>query len=182
MPFARVLFVFACVTGLAVAADPTPEQTERFEKTIRPLLVEHCYKCHSAEGKKVKGGLRVDGRKFLLDGGDTGPALVPGDPAKSKLIEAVKYANKDLLMPPVGKLPADAIAALEAWVKEGAPWPNDTATVAKKDDFDLAKRKAEHWAWKLLYFPIVGMAWIIPLKPLLRWIHSRDVPHESPDV
>ncbi len=148
MPFARSLLLVPFVVCIAVAADPTAEQTERFEKTIRPLLVEHCYKCHSAESNKVKGGLRVDGRKHLLDGGDTGPAVVPGDIAKSKLVEAVKYANKDLLMPPVGKLSADAIAALEAWVKDGAPWPNDTATVAKKDDFDLAKRKAAHWAWK----------------------------------
>ncbi len=150
MPFVRTLLLVPLVVLVAAAADPTPEQAERFEKTIRPLLVEHCYKCHSAEAKKVKGGLRVDGRKHLLDGGDTGPAVVPGDPAKSKLIEAVKYGNKDMLMPPVGKLPADAIAALETWVKEGAPWPNDTATVVKKDDFDLAKRKAEHWAWKPL--------------------------------
>ncbi|MFY7953121.1 MAG: DUF1549 domain-containing protein, partial [Armatimonadaceae bacterium] len=152
MPFARSLVLFPLVACLAVAADPTPEQTERFEKTIRPILVEHCYKCHSAQSKKVKGGLRVDGRKLLLDGGDGGPALVPGDPAKSKLIEAVKYTNNDMLMPPVGKLPADAIAALEAWVKEGAPWPNEVPPPppppGKGDDFDLAQRKAMHWAWK----------------------------------
>ncbi|MCU0703471.1 MAG: PSD1 and planctomycete cytochrome C domain-containing protein [Fimbriiglobus sp.] len=150
MLFARSLVVLAACAAVALPADPTPEQAERFEKTIRPLLVEHCYKCHSTEAKKSKGGLRVDGRKALLDGGDGGPAIVPGDPAKSKLIEAVRYTNNDLLMPPKGKLPADAIAALEAWVKEGAPWPNDTATAEKKDDFDLAKRKAEHWAWKPL--------------------------------
>jgi hypothetical protein len=150
MPSVRTLLALAAFAPVVLAADPTPEQAERFENTIRPLLVEHCYKCHSAEAKKVKGGLRVDGRKHLLDGGDGGPAVVPGDPAKSKFIEAVKYTNNDLLMPPKGKLPADAIAALEAWVKDGAPWPNDTATATKKDDFDLSKRKAEHWAWKPL--------------------------------
>jgi cytochrome c553 len=152
MPFARSLLVLPLVAAIVLAADPTPEQTERFEKTIRPILVEHCYKCHSAQSKKVKGGLRVDGRKLLLDGGDGGPALVPGEPAKSKLIEAVKYTNNDMLMPPVGKLPADAIAALEAWVKEGAPWPNEVPPPppppGKGDDFDLAQRKAAHWAWK----------------------------------
>src|SRR3954465_12843867 len=108
MPLVRILLLLPLVACFAIAADPTPEQTERFEKTIRPLLVEHCYKCHSAESKKVKGGLRVDGRKFFRAGGDTGPAVLPGDPAKSKMIEAVKYGNKDLLMPPVGKLPAEA--------------------------------------------------------------------------
>ena len=152
MPFVRSLVLLPFVAVVAFGADPTPEQAERFEKTIRPLLVEHCYKCHSAESKKVKGGLRVDGRYRLLEGGDGGAAIVPGDPAKSKIIEAVKYTNKDMLMPPVGKLPAEAIAALEAWVKEGAPWPNDTPPPGpgKGDDFDLAKRKAEHWAWKPL--------------------------------
>jgi hypothetical protein len=175
MPSVRTLLALAVFAPVVLAADPTPEQAERFEKTIRPLLVEHCYKCHSAEAKKVKGGLRVDGRKHLLDGGDGGPAVVPGEPAKSKFIEAVKYANNDLLMPPKGKLPADAIAALEAWVKDGAPWPNDTATVAKKDDFDLTKRKAEHWAWKPLgQFQVPGSKFQVKdTKPVDAFILAR---------
>jgi hypothetical protein len=175
MPLARTSLAVALLASVAFAADPSPEQAERFEKTVRPLLVEHCYKCHSAESKKVKGGLRVDGRKHLLDGGDGGPAVVPGDPAKSKLIEAVKYTNNDLLMPPKGKLPADAIAALEAWVKDGAPWPNDTATAAKKDDFDLARRKAEHWAWKpLRQFQVPGSKFQVKdTKPVDAFILAR---------
>ncbi len=147
---ARSALALLFLPALAAAADPTPEQADRFEKQVRPLLVEHCYSCHSATAKKVKGGLRVDGRKLLLEGGDTGPTIVPGDPTKSLLIEAVKYGNKDMLMPPVGKLPAEAIATLEAWVKDGAPWPNDAAAEVKKEEFDLKKRKDAHWAWKPL--------------------------------
>jgi hypothetical protein len=146
-PAAAALLLVVCA---APAADPTPEQAEFFERKVRPVLVEHCYKCHSAQSAKgPKGGLRLDGRTLLLKGGDSGPTIVPGDPGKSKLIEAVRYANPDLQMPPKGKLPAAAIADLEKWVKDGAYWPGGTATTgAGKSGFDLAKRKAEHWAWR----------------------------------
>src|SRR6476660_1990406 len=98
MPAARIPIAFALLALAAPlrAADPTPEQTEFFEAKVRPVLAEHCYACHSAAAKKLKGGLRVDGRALLLTGGDGGPAIVPGDPAKSKLIEAVRYKNPDL--------------------------------------------------------------------------------------
>src|SRR5262245_15081331 len=102
---------------------PTPEQAEFFEKKIRPLLVESCYKCHSEKAAKLKGGLRLDSRSALLKGGDSGPALVPGQPDKSKLIAAVGYRNSELQMPPRGKLSDSAVADLAAWVKMGAPWP-----------------------------------------------------------
>jgi hypothetical protein len=140
----------ALLAASAPAADPTPEQAEFFETKVRPVLVEHCYKCHSAETKKEpKGGLRVDGRARLLQGGDGGPAVVPGDPARSKLVEAVRYANPDLQMPPKAKLPAAVVADLEKWVKDGAHWPGDAAAApAGKSEFDLHKRKAEHWAWQ----------------------------------
>ncbi len=152
MPFPRTpaLAALLLVVCAAPAADPTPEQAEFFERKVRPVLVEHCYKCHSAQSAKgPKGGLRLDGRALVLKGGDGGPAIVPGDPARSKLVEAVRYANPDLQMPPKGKLPAAAIADLEKWVKDGAYWPGSTATTgAGKSGFDLAKRKAEHWAWQ----------------------------------
>ena len=76
------------------------EGVEFFEKRIRPLLVENCYKCHSAQSEKVKGGLLLDTREGVLKGGDTGAAIVPGDPEKSLLIKAVRYTDKDLQMPP----------------------------------------------------------------------------------
>ena len=77
----------------------TPE-VEFFEKKIRPVLAEHCYECHSATSKKLKGGLRVDSRAGLLQGGDTGPAIEPGKPEASLLIAAISHRDQDLAMPP----------------------------------------------------------------------------------
>jgi cytochrome c553/mono/diheme cytochrome c family protein len=131
-----------------VAAEPagTPEF---FEKRIRPVLVEHCFRCHADAKKAPKGGLRLDSRDSLLKGGDNGPAIVAGQPDKSRLIEAVRYQNPDLQMPPKGKLSDREIADLVAWVKAGAVWP-DGGTKANVETaaFDLAKRKREHWAWQ----------------------------------
>ena len=114
------------------AADPSAAGLDFFEKRIRPLLVERCYECHSAE-KKQKGGLVLDTKAGVLSGGDTGPALVAGEPAKSLLITAVKWTNKDMQMPPKKQLGKEQIADLEAWVKMGAPDPRKgAAPVAKK--------------------------------------------------
>lgn len=104
-----------------------------FEEKIRPVLVERCYECHSATAKKLKGGLRLDTRESVLRGGDTGPAVVPGEPEKSLLIKAVRYTDKDLQMPPKEKLTAAQITDLEVWVKLGAPDPRaDTSATASK--------------------------------------------------
>ena len=73
---------------------------EFFETRVRPVLVEHCYECHSAEAKKLKGGLRLDHREELLRGGESGAAIVAGKPDESLLITAVRYQDKDLRMPP----------------------------------------------------------------------------------
>src|SRR5262249_45464995 len=155
----RLMRVIRIVLGLAVLIATTARShgqasdagsLEFFEKKIRPVLVEHCYKCHSSEAKKLKGGLRLDSRAGLLKGGDSGPAIVPGNPGKSRLIEAVTYKNVDLQMPPKGKLPDAIVADLTKWIERGAMWPaQQTATDAKsKDGFDLQKRKRDHWAWQ----------------------------------
>jgi hypothetical protein len=143
------LFAVA-VLGTARAADAVPpEAAEFFEKKVRPLLAAHCYRCHSAAAPKLKGGLRLDSRAAVLRGGDSGPALTPGHPERSRLIEAVRYENVDLRMPPRGKLPAAAIADLTAWVKMGAPWPHDAAAAAATGPtFDLEARRRGHWAWQ----------------------------------
>lgn len=99
-----------------------------FESKIRPVLVEHCYECHSAEAGKSKGGLLLDTKHGIRSGGETGPAVVPGDPAKSLLLTAVRHADPDLEMPPKKpKLSDRVIADLEAWVKGGATDPREAA-------------------------------------------------------
>ena len=128
----------------AVAATPaSPESIEHFEKQIRPLLVEHCQKCHGA--KKQEGGLRLDSREALLKGGENGPVVVPGTPGESRLITAVGYADKDLQMPPDEQLPAAAVALLTAWVRQGAPWPVADAKTADHAAATLAAWR-QHWA------------------------------------
>src|SRR3954471_669374 len=90
---------------------------EFFEKKIRPVLVENCFKCHSASSEKLKGALKLDSREAALRGGDSGkPAIAPGEPEKSLLIEAVKYGNADLQMPPKKRLTAQQIGDLVEWV------------------------------------------------------------------
>jgi len=100
---------------------------EFFENRIRPHLVQHCYDCHSAQAKKLKGGLRLDTRDSLMQGGDSGPVLIPGDPERSLLIRAVRQSEANLAMPPAqdgrSRLPEQVIADLTTWVKLGAPYP-----------------------------------------------------------
>ena len=102
----------------------TPADLEFFERSVRPVLAERCYSCHGPE--KAKNDLRVDSRSALLEGGVMGPALVPGKPEESLLVEAVAYQSK-LKMPPKGKLSEPEIQALTEWVKRGAAWPGEPA-------------------------------------------------------
>ncbi len=113
----------------AEATKPDAAGIEFFEKSVRPILVKHCYECHAGEEKN--GGLLVDSREGLLTGGDSGPAILPGNLEKSRLIEAVRYKNSDLQMPPQNRLSTAEIATLENWVARGAPDPRvATAVVA----------------------------------------------------
>src|SRR6266478_7724036 len=92
------------------------DQIEFYEKEVQPLLAENCYKCHSHQSDKIKGGFVLDSRDALLKGGETGPAIVPGDPDKSLLIKAVRHIDEDLQMPPKGnKLADEQISDLVAW-------------------------------------------------------------------
>src|SRR5688572_27466902 len=122
-------FIYGMCGGLlllgglsARAADGTVDSAF-FESKIRPVLVESCYKCHSAESERVKGGLLLDSREGLLKGGDSGAAIVPGDPDKSSLIRALRYKDEALQMPPKEPLAPEVIANVEKWVKAGAPDP-----------------------------------------------------------
>ena len=134
----------------------TVDQVEFFEMKIRPILVESCYDCHSVEATKVKGELLLDSRAGLLRGGASGPAIVPGKPGESVLIEAIHYSDEDTAMPPKkkgGKLPDAVIADFEKWVKMGAPDPRQEETVFKKA-YDPEKAKA-WWAYQAVSTPTV---------------------------
>jgi len=129
------------------AQPPTAEQLDFFERKIRPLLAEKCYKCHSANSEKVKGGLLLDSRAGVRAGGDSGPVVMPGNPAQSLLIKAVRGEDPDLQMPPKEKLSADAVANLERWVKMGVPDPREGRAVAGRKSIDIEKGR-EHWAFQ----------------------------------
>jgi Protein of unknown function (DUF1549)/Protein of unknown function (DUF1553)/Planctomycete cytochrome C len=118
------------VAGAAFADAPTADQLAFFESKIRPVLVERCYECHSAKAAKIKGGLMLDSRAGVMKGGDSGPAITPGDADASLLIQAVRHVSEDVAMPPKKKLPPEQLAALEQWVKMGAPDPRTEDTVA----------------------------------------------------
>lgn len=128
-----------------------------FEKRVRPILVENCYDCHSVKSKKLKAHFRLDSRGGLLAGGDSGAAIVPGKPESSRLIKAVEYHDLDLQMPPRKRLNKRQIADLRQWVLDGAVWPGGGAVgeTAKRGGFDLAKRKAEFWAWQPIKKPSI---------------------------
>ena len=150
----------ACLAAFAVgattsraaetpAAAASPEGVEFFEKHVRPILVDTCYKCHSAQSEKLKGGLYVDSRDGLLKGGKAGPSIVPGDPDKSLLIKAVRYADEDLQMPPKTPLSKEQVALLEAWVKMGAPDPRTSGGAPKGEPTVLSLADAKHfWSFK----------------------------------
>ncbi|WP_165253006.1 PSD1 and planctomycete cytochrome C domain-containing protein [Paludisphaera soli] len=136
--------------------DPEPAQDsaavtaaglEYFEKQVRPLLIERCYECHSSGAKAPKGGLSLDDPEGWVKGGDSGPAVVPGSPDESLLIDAVRYGS--LEMPPRGKLPAHEIAALERWVGMGAPAPPSENTRPRPAPATSpAEAARSHWAFR----------------------------------
>jgi hypothetical protein len=128
---------------------PSAADLEFFETKIRPALVQHCYACHSAAAKKLKGGLLLDSRPGLRHGGDTGPALEPGRPENSLLIKAIGYQDAGLKMPPKGKLPPMIIADLEEWVRRGAPDPRQAATPASMQSAPaLIEAGRQFWAFQ----------------------------------
>ena len=126
---------------------------EHFEKRIRPLLHKHCYSCHSADANVIQGGLRLDSRQHLLAGGDSGPAVIPGKPDESPLIDSIRYADGGYEMPPDGKLPDEEIALLVDWVASGAAFPDSPAEdLAAQGAIDIEAGKA-FWSFQPLRRP-----------------------------
>ena len=134
-----------------------PAAVEYFEKSVRPILATRCQGCHGPA--KQKGGLRLDARSALLAGGSTGPAVVPGNPQESLLVDAINYGEA-FQMPPKSKLPDAEIATLTEWVKRGAPWGIQTPIVpangadatasTKSDQFSKEEyqKRAQFWSFQ----------------------------------
>ena len=140
------IFQSLVVTSLALSSARAEDGMAFFESKVLPVLRQRCYECHSHE-KKIKGGLALDLKAGWQTGGDNGPAIIPGDLAKSHLIQAVRYADPETEMPPKGKLAASEIEVLEKWVAMGAP-DSRVAKVAAKTrtiDFEAGKR---FWAFQ----------------------------------
>ena len=124
-------------------------EVEFFEKHVRPILAARCHECHA--GAKHKGNLRLDSRAAVMTGGDTGPALVPGKPDESLLVDAVRYGDT-YQMPPTSQLAQAEIDTLAEWVRRGAHWGVETSTsqpAAPEQEFDLAARLG-HWSFQPL--------------------------------
>jgi len=157
----------ASVTGsIGLQGATISEDVEFFEKKIRPVLVEQCVKCHSAASEKLKGNLRLDSRAGMLRGGDTGPAVVPGDPEKSLLIQAIRYSKPDLQMPPKSRLPNQQVADFVEWIQQGAVWPAEAAArqTVQTGAVDLNQRRRSHWAWRPIEStrppPVIDTGWV----------------------
>ena len=125
-----------------------PAGIEFFESKIRPVLLKHCYECHSTESKNIKGGLLLDSREASHQGGDSGPAVVPKNDADSLLMDALRYDGFE--MPPKGKLPDAVIADFAKWIEMGAPDPRNGEVVSDSIDFELASK---HWAYQSIKKP-----------------------------
>ena len=166
---AMIVAFLCCLMADRATAALSPPDVEFFESRIRPVLAQDCYECHRSGGKK-KGGLALDSRQTLLDGGDSGKVIVPGDPAKSLLIQAIRHDNEDLKMPKArAKLEPSVIADFEKWIRLGAPDPRDVpateAEIAADTDWNAVMQRRKSW-WSfqpvkkpdLSKFPSAGVA------------------------
>ena len=150
MAICRITVVAMLLMG-AARAQEDPEGVAFFEKRIRPVLVDRCYRCHSTGAEKVKGELYLDSRARMLQGGETGPAIVSGNPETSLLVKAIRYKDDHLKMPPKGRLPDAVIRDFEEWIRRGAPDPRTAAAVPrkKKKGIDIEAGK-KYWAFQPL--------------------------------
>lgn len=133
---------------LGPGSEASTEGLDLFERKIRPVLVEHCQGCHSADASNLKAGLRLDHRQGLLDGGDSGPALVPGHPEKSRIIAALRYRGPE--MPPRRRLPERVVRDFERWISLGAPDPREAPESSDEAEIEDPDRGRDHWAFQPL--------------------------------
>ncbi len=176
--------LLACSSLGAVAQQATPKSAEAqhageqfFERKIRPLLIEHCHKCHA--GDKPKGGLKVDSLAALIQGGESGAAIVPGDAQRSVLMQAIRWDESFVQMPPMKKLPASAIADVERWINLGAPWPGVDPTtltaVPKRTTKEITAEDRAYWAFQPIRRPMPPQlkSSSVDLQPLDAFVLKR---------
>ncbi len=149
-----------------------PAKIEFFETRIRPVLVQHCYECHAADSKIVRGGLQLDSQAATLQGGDSGPSVVPGNPDDSLLLSAIKHES--LEMPPQSKLPDNVIADFETWIRDGAVDPREEVRPAKLPPVDYEAAQS-HWAFQKISDPappqVQATDW--PASPIDQFVLSK---------
>ena len=145
----------ACCAALPLAAAPAGED-DFFDKKVQPILVDNCYKCHSHQADKIKGGLTLDSLAGALKGGDTAPAIVPGKPEESLLVKAIGYTDPDLQMPPKDKkLSPEQIATLTLWIKNGAVWPGRPGAIATRPRGKITEADRQWWSFQPVRPPAI---------------------------
>ncbi|MDA1014763.1 MAG: DUF1553 domain-containing protein [Planctomycetota bacterium] len=169
--------------GSTQADDQAPETAASadgiafFEKKIRPVLIEHCYGCHSqtaTSANKLRGGLLLDSRAGVLKGGESGPVLIPGKPAESLMLDSLKYDG--LEMPPKGKLPAAIVADFEKWIALGAPDPR-IGKVITTAGIDMEAGR-NHWSYRPLKRPPIPQTRLTADSPIDAFLLARLASHE----
>ncbi|HTD65325.1 MAG TPA: DUF1549 domain-containing protein, partial [Candidatus Limnocylindria bacterium] len=169
----------------ATSADAAVAKIEFFEKKVRPILVENCYSCHSADTKPA-GGLRVDDRNGLLSGGDGGAAVVPGEPEISTLLRRLRAKDVKRRMPKdTEALSEEQIATLETWIKDGAAWPRERIPASLgRIKPEYGQLRTNHWAWQPLTVPkvpsVAKTAW--PRSDIDRFILAKLEEKNLPPV
>lgn len=170
-----ILLVMLLSRGFAEEKKPatpsfTPEQLAFYEKEVRPILAENCFKCHS--GKKLRGGFSLETHAGVMKGGDLGPAIIPGKLDASPLVRAVRY-SEGLEMPPTGKLPAEQIAILVKWAEMGAPISpgREEKTQPETGKLVVTAKDREWWAYRPIKRPVVPLA--EGSSPLDRFVRAK---------
>ncbi|HIE96511.1 MAG TPA: DUF1549 domain-containing protein, partial [Fuerstia sp.] len=144
IPARRISFALLSISAsflLAPTSVRADDKADFFEKNVRPLLVQKCLECHS--GSTPEGSLLIDGIAALSQGGTSGPAVVPGKPAKSLLLGRVVTNDEDLLMPPEDRLSEKEVATLKKWIEDGAIWPK-----SENGEWETTEDRAQHWAFQ----------------------------------
>jgi mono/diheme cytochrome c family protein len=162
-----VAWIVAVCLGAADNQDPK----EFFETRIRPLLAKNCFSCHTSA---KQGGLEMVSREAFLKGGNSGPAVKPGEPEQSLLIQAVRHTHAKLKMPPTGKLQDEEINELASWIKAGAVWP-EAPPAGKTSGYVITPEQRSYWAFRPVSKPappaVKDRSW--PKSPIDRFILAR---------